>query len=65
MELKFKLATEPAVKAVIVIGTFTGITRIITNSPNVFGISDRVLIAGLAFIISTYHTPPLCASTAS
>ncbi len=48
MELKFKLATEPAVKAVIAIGAFVGITTIITNSPNVFGINGCVLIAGLA-----------------
>ncbi len=59
MELKFKFATELAVKAVIAIGTFTGIIRIITNSPNVVGISGRVLITGLAFIIGTYCTPPL------
>jgi hypothetical protein len=65
MELKFELATEPAVKAVIAIGAFIGITRIITNSPNAFGISGCVLIAGLAFIIGTYHTPPICASTAN
>ncbi len=66
MELKFKLATEPAVKAVIlVIGAFTGITCFITNSPNVFGISGCVLIAGLAFIIGTYCTPLLGASTAN
>jgi hypothetical protein len=61
MELKFELATEPAVKAVIAIGTFAGITTVITNSPNKFGISGCVLIAGLALIIGTYCTPPLCA----
>ncbi len=65
MELKFKLTTKPAVKAAIAIGAFTGITRIITNSPNAFGISGCVLIAGLAFIIGTYCTPPLRASTAN
>ncbi len=64
MELKFELATEPAVKAVIAIGAFTSITRIITNFPNVFGISSWVLVPGLGFIIGTYCTPPLCASTA-
>jgi hypothetical protein len=63
MELKFNLATEPAVKAVIAIGAFAGITTVITNSPNVFGISGCVLIAGLALIIGTYCTPPLRART--
>jgi hypothetical protein len=65
MELKFELATEPAVKAVIAISAFTGITRIMTNSPNAFGISGCVLIADLAFIIGTYCMPPLCGSTAN
>jgi hypothetical protein len=59
MELKIKLATEPAAKAVITIGAFTDITTVITNSPNAFGISGCVLIAGLALIIINYCTPPL------
>jgi hypothetical protein len=59
MELKFELATEPAVKAVIAIGAFASITTVITNSPNVFGISGCVLITSLALIIGTYCTPPL------
>ncbi len=61
MELKFELATEPAVKAVIMFGTCSCITTVITNSPNMFGISGCVLVAGLALIIGTYRTPPLCA----
>ncbi len=65
MELKFKLATEPAVKAVIALGTFAGITCIITNSPNMFGISSCVLIIGLALGIGTHCTPPLSARTAN
>jgi Ni,Fe-hydrogenase III small subunit len=60
MELKFKLATEPAVKAVIAIGAFAGITTIFTNSPNVVGISGCVLIGVLAITIGSYKTPPLC-----
>jgi hypothetical protein len=59
MEIKFELATEPAVKAVIAIGVFSGITTIITTTPNVFGISGCVLIGVLAIIIGTYKTPPL------
>lgn len=61
MEIKFELATEPAVKAVIAIGAFVGITTSITKTLNLFGISGCVLIAILALIISTYHTPPICA----
>jgi hypothetical protein len=65
MEIKVELATEPAVKAVIAIGAFAGITCIITNSPNVFGISGCVLITGLTLVISTHCTPPLRACTAN
>ena len=59
MEIKFELATEPAVKALIAIGAFAGIMTTITYSPNVYGISACALLAGLALIIGTHHTPPL------
>jgi hypothetical protein len=59
MELKFELATEPACKTAIALGAFAGITRIIIDSPCVFGISGCVLICVLAIIIGTYKTPPL------
>jgi hypothetical protein len=65
MKIKVELATEPAVKAVITIGAFAGITCIITNSPSMFGISGCVLITGLALVISTHSTPPLRACTAN
>jgi hypothetical protein len=58
MELKFELATEPACKTAISLGAFTGITTIITNSPNTFGISGCIIIGVLAIIITTYKTPP-------
>ncbi len=63
MELKFKLATEPAIKAAIAIGAFASITRIISNSLNMFGIGGCDFITGLALIINTYKTPPLRACT--
>jgi hypothetical protein len=59
MELKFELATEPAVKAVIAVGAFLGITKVITTCPNTFGVSGCVLITGLALLLCTYCTPPL------
>jgi hypothetical protein len=65
MEIKFKLATEPVVKAVTTIREFAGITCIITNSPNMFDISGCVLITGLALVIGTHCTPPLRACTAN
>jgi hypothetical protein len=60
MEIKFELATEPACKTTaIALGAFTGITHIISDSPNAFGIGGCVLIGVLALIIGTYTTPPL------
>jgi hypothetical protein len=61
MELKFELATEPACKTAIALGAFASITRIISDSPNAFGIGGCILIGVLALIIGTYKTPPLCA----
>jgi hypothetical protein len=61
MELKFELVTEPTVKAAIALGAFAGITFVITDSPKAFRIGGCVCIAGLAQIIVTYCTPPLCA----
>jgi hypothetical protein len=59
MELKFKLATEPACKTAIALGAFAGITKIITESPNTFGVGGCVIIGVLALIFGTYKTPPL------
>jgi hypothetical protein len=59
MELKFELATEPDCKTAIALGAFTGITKIITKSPNTFGVGGCVIIGVLALIICTYKTPPL------
>jgi hypothetical protein len=59
MEIKFELATEPACKTAIALGTFAGITRIISDSPNSFGIGGCILIGVLALIIGTYTTSPL------
>ncbi len=63
MELKFKLATESAVKTVIAVGAFLGITKVITTCPNTFGVSGCVLITGLALILGTHRMPPLRART--
>ena len=65
MELKFELATEPAVKAVIAVGAFLGITKIITICPNTFGVIGCVLITGLALLLGTHRTPPLRARATS
>jgi hypothetical protein len=59
MELKFELATEPACKTAIALGAFAGMTRIISNSPNLFGIGGCILIDVLDITIGTYQKPPL------
>ena len=59
MELKFELATEPACKTAIALRAFTGITKIISNSPNLFGIGGCILIDVLDITIGTYQKPPL------
>jgi hypothetical protein len=63
MELKFELATEPACKTAIALGAFADITKIITESPNTFGVGGCVIIGILALIFGTYKTPPLCTRT--
>ncbi len=59
MELKFKLATEPAVKASIAIGACWAISHVATHSQNLFGSIAALIIGVLAVIIGTYKTPPL------
>jgi hypothetical protein len=61
MELKFKLATEPAVKATIAIVACCAITHVATHLQNLFGIASSIIIGVLGVVIETYKTPPLCA----
>ena len=59
MELKFELATEPAVKATIAVGTYWAIPLVATHSQNLFGTLAALIIGILAIVIGTYKTPPL------
>ena len=59
MELKFELATEPAVKATIAVGTCWAISHVATHSQNLFGAITALIIGILAVVIDTYKTPPL------
>ena len=52
MELKFELATEPAVKATIADGACCSIAHIATHSQNLFGIVALVIIG-----INPNHIP--------
>jgi hypothetical protein len=59
MELKFKLATEPAVKATIAVVACTSIANMTTHAQNWFGVTAALINKVIIVIISTYKTPPL------
>ncbi len=60
MELKFKLAADPAVKATIAVVACTSIAYVTTHAQNWFGVIAALIIGVIGVIISTYKTPPLC-----
>jgi hypothetical protein len=61
MELKFELATKPAVKATITVVACTSIAYVTTHAQNWFGVIAVLIIGVISVIIGTYKTPPLCA----
>ncbi len=65
MELKFKLAIEPAVKATIAVVACISIVYVTSHAQNWFGVIAALIIGVISVIISTYKTPPLCASKSS
>jgi hypothetical protein len=60
MELKLKLATEPAVKATIAVVACTSIAYVTTHAQNWFGVIAALTIGVISVIIGTYKTLPLC-----
>ena len=62
MELKFKLATEPAVKATIAVGACWAISQVTTHLQNLFGSIATLIIGILAVVIGTHKTPPIQAN---
>jgi len=65
MEIKFELATEPAVKVkgTIAIVAFVSIAYVSTHADTPYGFASSFLIGIIGVIIGTYKTPPLCAPT--
>jgi hypothetical protein len=59
MELKFKLATEPAVKATNAVVACTSISYVTTHAQNWFGVIAALIIGVIRVIVGTYKTPPL------
>ncbi len=65
MEIRFKLATRPAVKGTIAVVSCMSIAYVATHTQNWYGTSCALLIGIISVVIGTYQTPPLCASCTS
>jgi hypothetical protein len=65
MEIRFKLATKPAVKGTITVVSCVSIAYVATLAQNWYGTSCALFIGIISVIIETYQTPPLCASHSS
>jgi hypothetical protein len=65
MELKFELATEPAIKATIAVVACISIAYMTAHVQNWFGAIALLIIGVISVIIGTYKTPPLRASKSS
>ena len=59
MEIKFELATEPAVKGTIAIVACISIAYVTTHAETPYGFASSFLISIIGIIIGTYKTPPL------
>ena len=59
MEIKFELATEPAIKGTIAVVACVSITYIATHAKTPYGFASSFLIGTIGIIIGTYKTPPL------
>ncbi len=59
MEIKFKLATEPAVKGTITVVACVSIAYIATHAETPYGCGSAFLIGAIGIVIGTYKTPPL------
>jgi hypothetical protein len=62
MEIRFKLATKPAVKGTIAVVSCVSIAYVATHAQNWYRTSCALLIGIISVVIGTYQTPPLHAS---
>jgi hypothetical protein len=65
MEIRFKLATKPAVKGTIPVVSCVSIAYVATHAPNWYGTICALLIGIITVVIGTYQMPPLHASRTS
>jgi hypothetical protein len=59
MQLRFELATEPAVKALIALVVCISIAYTVTCTNSYIGLAGPAIIGLIAVVIGTYKTPPL------
>jgi hypothetical protein len=59
MEIKFELATEPAIKGVIAVVACVSIAYIATHAKTPSGFASSCLIGIISIIIGTYKTSSL------
>ena len=59
MEIKFELATEPAIKGTIAVVACISIAYIATIAETPYGFASLFLIGTIGIVIGTYNTPPL------
>jgi hypothetical protein len=62
MEIRFELATEPAVKGPIAVVSCVSIAYLATHARKWYRISCALLIGIISVLIGTDQMPPLCAS---
>jgi hypothetical protein len=60
MEIRFELATEPAVEALIALVTCISIAYTVTRTILYIRLSIAVIIGLIAVVLGTSKTPPLC-----
>jgi hypothetical protein len=60
MEIRFKLATEPAVKALKALVACISIAYTVTRTKSNIGLAGATNIGLITVLIGTYKTPPLC-----
>jgi hypothetical protein len=60
MDIRFKIATEPAVKALIALVTSIFIAYTVTCTGLYIRLVGCTIIGIIAVVIGTYKTPPLC-----
>ena len=59
MEIKFEIATEPAVNGTIAVVACVSIAYIATHAETPYGFASSFLIGTIGIIIGTYKTPTL------